>query len=255
VITLYVLAFIIASLLYRRRHRHIDISTVRRLELERYMGRWYEIARYDRPFERRLRNIEARYTLRADGNVEMERAGIDIRTGRRHTSCRHARRTQRSGRLRVKNFIFLHTDYCILELDDQYQWALVGSTAPLRLQILSRQPRILERHAASHRGGWPNGAAIRSTGCGSCGRRNDEKRGSAAADPRFRSLRSLLSAPKSPEGFPPHRIRTAQTSPPAYRVPRTGRREYRANVPAYGNRAGRKSRARRSPGGRSRSSG
>ena len=126
-ITLYVLAFIIASLLYRRRHRHIDMRTVRRLELERYMGRWYEIARY---------------TLRADGNVEMERAGIDIRTGHRHTSCRHARRTQRSGRLRVKNFIFLHTDYCILELDDQYQWALVGSTAPLRLQILSRQPRI-----------------------------------------------------------------------------------------------------------------
>lgn len=80
-ITLYVLAFIIASLLYRRRHRHIDMRTVRRLELERYMGRWYEIARYDRPFERRLRNIEARYTLRADGNVEMERAGIDIRTG------------------------------------------------------------------------------------------------------------------------------------------------------------------------------
>ena len=72
-ITLYVLAFIIASLLYRRRHRHIDMRTVRRLELERYMGRWYEIARYDRPFERRLRNIEARYTLRADGNVEMER--------------------------------------------------------------------------------------------------------------------------------------------------------------------------------------
>ena len=141
-ITLYVLAFIIASLLYRRRHRHIDMRTVRRLELERYMGRWYEIARYDRPFERRLRNIAARYTLRADGNVEMERAGIDIRTGHRHTSCRHARRTQRSGRLRVKNFIFLHTDYCILELDDQYQWALVGSTAPLHLQILSRQPRI-----------------------------------------------------------------------------------------------------------------
>ena len=110
------------------------MRTVRRLELERYMGRWYEIARYDRPFERRLRNIEARYTLRADGNVEMERAGIDIRTGHRHTSCRHARRTQRSGRLRVKNFIFLHTDYCILELDDQYQWALVGSTAPRRLR-------------------------------------------------------------------------------------------------------------------------
>ena len=49
-ITLYVLAFIIASLLYRRRHRHIDMRTVRRLELERYMGRWYEIARYDRLF-------------------------------------------------------------------------------------------------------------------------------------------------------------------------------------------------------------
>ena len=156
------------------------MRTVRRLELERYMGRWYEIARYDRPFERRLRNIEARYTLRADGNVEMERAGIDIRTGHRHTSCRHARRTQRSGRLRVKNFIFLHTDYCILELDDQYQWALVGSTAPLRLQILSRQPRIRRdtlRHIVglAERRGYPldrlrllRAPQGRKAGIGSC---------------------------------------------------------------------------------------
>ena len=109
----------------------------------------------------------------------MERAGIDIRTGHRHTSCRHARRTQRSGRLRVKNFIFLHTDYCILELDDQYQWALVGSTAPLHLQILSRQPRIRRdtlRHIGAGRtarlsarpAAAPAGAALTKAGIGSC---------------------------------------------------------------------------------------
>ena len=141
-ITLYILAFIIALVLYRRRRRHIDIHTVRRLELERYMGRWYEIAHYDRPFERRLHNIEARYTLRSDGDVEMEKAGTDIRTGRRHTSREHAKQTQRSGRLRVRTFVFFYTDYYILELGDQYEWALVGSTAPLRLHSLSRQPHL-----------------------------------------------------------------------------------------------------------------
>lgn len=141
-ITLYVLAFVIATVLFRRRHRHIDMHTVRRLELERYMGRWYEIARYDRPFERRLRNIETRYTLRPDGDVEMEKAGVDLRTGRRHITRGRAKRTRWSGRLQVRKFGLFRTDYYILELDDQYEWALVGSAMPLHLRILSRQPRI-----------------------------------------------------------------------------------------------------------------
>ncbi|WP_417013044.1 lipocalin family protein [Alistipes sp.] len=141
-IALYVLAFIIAALLFRRRHRHIDMHTVRRLELERYMGRWYEIARYDRLFERPLRNVEARYTLRPDGQVVMERAGIDSRTGRRRTSRGHAERTHRSGRLRVRAFGLFHTGYYVLELDDDYEWALVGRSTPLRLHILSRQPHM-----------------------------------------------------------------------------------------------------------------
>jgi len=142
VIALYASAFIIAVLLYRRRHRHIDMHTVRRLELERYMGRWYEIACYDRLFDRPLRNIETRYTLRPDGQVEMERTGIDGRTGRRRTSRSHARRTRRSGRLRVRTFGLFRSDYYVLELDERYEWALVGSTSPLRLRILSRQPRM-----------------------------------------------------------------------------------------------------------------
>lgn len=141
-ITLYVLAFIIAILLYRRRHRHIDMQTVRRLELERYMGRWYEIARYDKPFERPLRNVEARYTLRPDGNVEMEKVGIDVRTGRRRIKRGRAKRTPRSGRLRVTTYGLFRTDYYVLELGNQYEWALVGSTAPLHLRILSRQPNL-----------------------------------------------------------------------------------------------------------------
>lgn len=141
-IILYVLAFIIATVLFRRRYRHIDMHTVRRLELERYMGRWYEIARYDRPFERRLRNIEARYTLRSDGNVEMEKTGVDIRTGRRHITRGRAERTQWSGRLQIRRFGLFRKNYYILELDDQYEWALVGSAMPLHLRILSRRPCI-----------------------------------------------------------------------------------------------------------------
>lgn len=138
------------------------MRTVRHLELERCMGQWYEIACCDRLFGRPLHDVETRCILRPDGAVEIERAGTDSRTGRRRISRACARPTHRNGQLRMRSLIFFHTDCRILELDDRYEWMLVGRSFPLQLHILSRQPRMRRdtlRHIVelAERRGYPFG--------------------------------------------------------------------------------------------------
>ena len=47
----------------------VDNSTVKQLDLERFMGRWYEIARYDHRFERGMSHVTATYSLLGDGRI------------------------------------------------------------------------------------------------------------------------------------------------------------------------------------------
>ena len=53
----------------------IDKSTVRHLDLNRYMGKWYEIARFDHRFERNMEWVTADYTLLPDGKIAVENRG------------------------------------------------------------------------------------------------------------------------------------------------------------------------------------
>ena len=121
---------------------HITRTTVPTLDLERYMGRWYEIARFDHRFERNLEHCEALYTLLPNGHVKVENSGTDMRTGKRRTSYGHAKMGDAPGKLRVSFFLWFYSDYNILALDGSYQWALVGSRSPNYLWILSRTPTL-----------------------------------------------------------------------------------------------------------------
>ena len=54
------------------------ITPVKNFELEKYLGKWYEIARLDHPFERGLSDISATYSLREDGGVNVVNRGFSI---------------------------------------------------------------------------------------------------------------------------------------------------------------------------------
>ena len=54
----------------------VDNSTVKELDMERFLGRWYEIARFDHRFERNMEYTEAEYSLRDDGNIDVVNTGI-----------------------------------------------------------------------------------------------------------------------------------------------------------------------------------
>jgi lipocalin len=122
--------------------RSIDRTTVASLDVERYMGRWYEIARYDHSFERNMEYCKAQYTLMPDGKILVENSGVDSRNGKYRVADGKAKIGEYPGQLRVSFFLFFYSDYNILALDSNYEWALVGSKSPKYLWILSRTQKL-----------------------------------------------------------------------------------------------------------------
>lgn len=115
-------------------------------ELDRYLGEWYEIARLDHSFERGLECVTASYSMRDDGGVRVINRGYnpeeqawDEAEGRAYFIDE-----EDIGRLKVSFFGPFYGGYNILELDDDYHWALVSGPNRDYLWILSRSPQMDE---------------------------------------------------------------------------------------------------------------
>ena len=115
-----------------------DRTTVPSLDLGRYMGTWYEIARFDHGFERGMSYATAEYSMPGDGKVKVVNSGI--RDGEIKSSVGKAKMTETPGLLRVSFFGPFYSDYRVLMLAEDYSYALVGSKSPNYLWILSRTP-------------------------------------------------------------------------------------------------------------------
>lgn len=127
------------------RHRKLDTSTVPELNLNRFLGRWYEIARFDHLFERNLVGVTAEYSLLPDGKIRVVNSGYLLHfDGRYKQAVGKAKRPDPSkpGQLKVAFFLWFYTDYNVMELDEDYQYALVGSHSDRYLWILSRTPSM-----------------------------------------------------------------------------------------------------------------
>ena len=121
--------------------KDFDNSTVKEFDLSRYLGVWYEIARYDHSFERGLDNTMAQYILQDDGTV------VVLNTGWKNGKFKLAEGKAKykdpagdPGHLRVSFFLFFYSDYNVMMVDENYQISLVGSKAEKYLWILSRTP-------------------------------------------------------------------------------------------------------------------
>ena len=123
--------------------RRIDTKVIPDFNLSKYLGKWYEIARFDHSFERNMDNVIAEYVLRPDGKVDVVNSGW--RNGLYKEANGKAKQPDpvtSPAHLMVSFFLFFYSDYNILMLDDDYQVSLVGSSSPDYLWILSRTPFI-----------------------------------------------------------------------------------------------------------------
>lgn len=121
--------------------KDFDNSTVQEFDLSRYLGEWYEIARYDHSFERGMDNTMANYILQDDGKVVVINTGwkdgkFKIAEGK----AKYKDPAGKPGGLRVSFFLFFYSDYNVMMVDENYQISLVGSKSDDYLWILSRTP-------------------------------------------------------------------------------------------------------------------
>lgn len=123
----------------------MNISTIQQLDLQQYLGTWYEVARYDHRFERGLVGVTATYSLRNDGKIMVVNRGFkNSLDGKPDVATGKAKLTDEPGKLKVSFFWFFYGDYYILELEENYQWVLIGSSSDKYLWILSRTPQLEE---------------------------------------------------------------------------------------------------------------
>ena len=121
--------------------KDFDNSTVSEFDLSRYLGEWYEIARYDHSFERGMDNTMAQYILQDDGKVVVLNSGwkngeYKLAEGK----AKYPDPAGDPGALRVSFFLFFYSDYNVMMVDENYQISLVGSKSDKYLWILSRTP-------------------------------------------------------------------------------------------------------------------
>ncbi|MGL4369439.1 MAG: lipocalin family protein [Spirochaetota bacterium] len=112
---------------------------------EKYMGTWYEIARFQHSFEKDLMKVTATYTLRPDGKVSVINAGFLISnpSERKEAKAVAYLKKETQGYLKVSFFRPFYGDYRIIALDEKdYQYALVASSTKDYLWILSRTPKL-----------------------------------------------------------------------------------------------------------------
>lgn len=115
------------------------------LEIDRYLGKWYEIARLDHSFERGLIRVTAEYSLRDDGTVRVVNRGYDPEKGEWREAVGKARfaGNPEIGRLKVSFFGPFYGGYNIIALDrEHYDYALVCGPTRSYLWILSRAPEL-----------------------------------------------------------------------------------------------------------------
>ena len=122
------------------------MQTVPSLDLAKYLGRWYEIARFAHGFEKKLVGVTAEYSLRKDGRIQVVNSGFMHNLGGSYVKAKAiAWRADDAvpGALKVRFFHLFASDYLVFGLDDEhYSWAVVGNNDRSTLWFLSRTAEV-----------------------------------------------------------------------------------------------------------------
>jgi len=121
------------------------VTPVSGFELDRYLGKWYEIARLDHSFERGLSHISANYSMREDGGVRVINQGFSAEEGEWQQAEGKAYFVESAdqGYLKVSFFGPFYGSYIVFELDQEnYQYAFISGPDTDYLWLLSRTPEV-----------------------------------------------------------------------------------------------------------------
>ncbi len=139
------LLFILIIMIFTSANSQKVPAVVSSVDLNRYKGKWYEIARLPNYFERKLTCTSATYTLRDDGKITVLNAGNYLTDPKKSTSVQGVAWISDKNypaKLKVQFFWPFKGDYWIMELDKDYKYVLVGEPSYKYLWILAREKKL-----------------------------------------------------------------------------------------------------------------
>lgn len=122
-----------------------NVKPVDNFKVDKYLGKWYEIARLDHSFERGLNRVTADYSLRDDGGVRVLNRGYSQKENawKEAEGKAHFVKGSDQGHLKVSFLGPFYGSYIVFELDhENYQYALVCGPKKSYLWILARSPEM-----------------------------------------------------------------------------------------------------------------
>jgi apolipoprotein D and lipocalin family protein len=122
-----------------------NVQPVEHFELDRYLGKWYEIARMDHAFEQGLSQVTAEYSMRDDGGIKVVNRGyLEVeKKWKQSVGKAYFVSAKDIGLLKVSFFGPFYGSYIVFELDhDHYQYAVISGPDKSYMWILARAPTI-----------------------------------------------------------------------------------------------------------------
>lgn len=125
---------------------------VKNFDKQKYLGKWYEIARLDFKYERNLNNTTAEYSLKDNGMIKVDNKGYNTKKKKWEQAIGKAKFVgdEKVGMLKVSFFGPFYSGYNVIAVDNDYQYALVAGESLKYLWILSRKTTIPEDVKANY---------------------------------------------------------------------------------------------------------
>lgn len=119
-------------------------TAVNNFDADRYLGKWYEIPRFDFRFEKGLNNVTAEYSKKDNGHIRVKNRGYDYAKSKWKESIGEARfvKNPELAELKVSFFKPIWSGYNVIDLDENYKYALIAGKDLDYLWILSRETSI-----------------------------------------------------------------------------------------------------------------
>ena len=141
------LAFVSITILFTAcSSKNPPLQTVQKVEINRYLGTWYEIARYEHFFEKDCKNVSANYSMLDEDTIKVINRCTNILTNEKKEAIGRAYAIDdTNSKLKVSFFRPFYGDYWVLILDENYNYVVVGTPSREYLWILSRKPNLDEK--------------------------------------------------------------------------------------------------------------
>jgi len=123
------------------------VKPIQPFDVNKYVGKWYEIARLDHSFERGLEQVSAEYTILEDSRVKVVNRGFSTTNNawKEAVGKAYLAGEKDEGYLKVSFFGPFYSSYVVFGLDEEYQYAYVSGPNNNYLWLLSRNPLVEEQ--------------------------------------------------------------------------------------------------------------